>query len=450
MTAEKGWGVVLAPTTEFVRRGDGHLAYQVFGDGPANVLEISGFASHREQVWQWPVLVRSMERMALLARVAQYDWRGYGMSDPLPASGYSIEDLAADAVAVLDAAGLSEATLWGAASGGAVAIWLAVHCPDRVSGLILDNASACRRAHPDYSIGLTDEQIARSRSWFESNWGTGATIALVGAKFADDERARADWARFERMAATPGGQVAIFDMVMTLDVRNLLLAVAVPTLVFHSVSNTLYPVSQGRYLAEHIPGAKYIEIDTDVPAQFDDPVYRGDVSEFLTGNRTAADLDRSLAVLLFTDIVGSTDHAVAVGDTTWRGLLDQFRRAVRSVLTRYGAREINTRGDDFFAVISTPSIAVDVARSIRSEAASLDIHVRTGIHLGEVEHQGDDYTGISVHVAARIAALANPDEILISQAVRDAVLGSAIECSGHGTHYLKGVPNELELFCIEN
>jgi pimeloyl-ACP methyl ester carboxylesterase len=439
----------LAPRTEFVRRGDAHLAYQVFGEGPASVLMMGGTATHQEAMWQWPLLVRLLERLAVMARVAQYDSRGTGMSDALPAGGYSIEESAADALAVLDAAGFSRAVLWGEASGGAVAIWLAVHYPERVTGLVLDNAWAWTRARPGNEIGYSDAEIAEGRRYFGSIWGTGATIDLFGGRYAADERVREECARFERMCATPSSFIARFDVTTQFDVRDLLSAVAVPTLVVHWTRHTTVPVSHARYLAKHIAAARLIEVDAEPIVQLDNPELRGDISEFLTGTREHAHIERSLVVVLFTDIAGSTDQIAATGDETWLRTLGEFRGLVRKILDRYSGREVNTRGDDFFAVVSTPSVAVEIAQTIRSEVASLGLSVRTGIHLGEVERQGDDYAGLTVHVGARIAALAQPNEILISQAVRDALLGSALEWSDRGAQHLKGVPNEWQIFAIE-
>ena len=439
----------LAPKTEFVPRGDAHLAYQVFGDGPPDILVIQGHASHLEQLWQWPLVVRSNELLSRLGRVVMYDWRGYGMSDRLPDGGYSIEEFAADALAVWDAAGFERAVVFGDGPGAAVAVWLAVHHTERVDGLVLSDGSACLRAHTGYDIGLTDDAIARSRAMFLSIWGTGATIGFIAASLAGDDRQREDWARYERIAATPSSFVAVFDATMDFDVRELLPEVSVPTLVIHSATNQLIRVEHGRYLAAHIPEARYVETDQDAFFEWTGRV-AGDVSEFLTGSRVGAVVDRSLQVVLFTDIVSSTDRAVAVGDTAWVDLLTEFRGLVRKVLHRYGAREVNTRGDDFFAVIASPSTAIEIARSIRTEAASLGLEVRSGLHLGEVEHQGDDFAGLTVHIGAHVQALAEPNEILASHTVRDALIGSNLQWADRGEHHLKGIPGEWRLFAVEH
>jgi class 3 adenylate cyclase len=439
----------LAPKTEFVRRGEGHLAFQVYGDGPARVLEINTLATHREQLWQLPPALPSRERFARMARVAEYDCRGYGMSDPLPTDGYRVDEFAADALAVLDAAGFEHAALWGDASGAAVAIWLAVNYPERVTRLVLDNASACVQAKPGYDIGFTAAEMSERRTLFEELWGTGATLDLIASRYAADERVRAEWARYERVAATPSAIVAMHDAVAAFDVRELLPNVDKPTLVLHSVTNVLIPTAQGRYVADHIPQARYFEVDEDAVDEWDSAGLGGEVSEFLTGTRAHAHVERSLLVVLFTDIAGSTDRVAAMGDAAWREILDQFRRLVRSILDRYGAREVNTRGDDFLIVAANPSVAVAIARAIRSEAASIDVSVRTGIHLGEVEHQGDDYAGLTIHIGARIVNLAAPGEILITRTVRDALAGSTVDTIDRGAHRLKGVPGEWTVFAVE-
>jgi class 3 adenylate cyclase/pimeloyl-ACP methyl ester carboxylesterase len=441
--------VSLAPKTQFVRRDDAHLAYHVFGDGPPDILYINGFATHLEQLWQWPLVARSSEFLPRLGRVAAYDWRGYGMSDRLPDRGYAIDEFAADALAVADAAGFERSLVIGDGPGAAVAVWLAVHHADRVSGLILSDGTACLRARPGYEIGMTDDAVARSRTMFESIWGTGATIGLIAASLADDERHRDDWARYERIAATPSSFVAVLDAQMEFDVRDLLTRVSVPTLVAHSATNQLIRVEHGRYLGAHIPNARYAETTHDSFMAWADGGIGGDISEFVTGSRARAHVDRSLEVVLFADIVGSTDRAAAVGDGAWRDQLTAFRSMVRGVLDRYGAREVNTRGDDFFAVIASPSVAIEIASLIRSEAAGLRLEVRSGLHLGEVESQGDDVTGLTVHIGARVQALAEPSEILVSKTVCDALIGSSIQWASRGEHHLKGIPGEWHLFAVE-
>ena len=438
----------LAPKTQFVARGGAHLAYQVFGGGAARMLMLYGVPSHLDYFWDFPVQVRVYERLARLARIAAYDWRGFGMSDPLPVGGYPIEELASDALAVLDAAGFEHAFLWGNYGGGAVALWLAVHCPERVSGLILVDAFACMRSHPDYEIGFSDAELAERRAFLESSWGTGASIEMLSASLAADEHVREQWARYERMSATPSAIVDAFDVMNAIDVRDLLGEIAVPTLVVHSATNAVVPVVHGRYLAEHIPGARYAEVEADEVFEWTTGGVTEEVAEFVTGTRAAAHAHRSLQVVVFVDIANSTNRAATMGDDAWRDLLSDFRSLVRRELDRFEGREVNTRGDDFFAVIGSPSVAVETARAIRSGAAALGLRVRCGLHLGEVEHHGDDFTGVAVHIGARIAAVAQPDEILVSQTMRDALVGSDMPLVNRGTQDLRGVPGHWQLFAV--
>jgi pimeloyl-ACP methyl ester carboxylesterase len=405
-------------------------------------------AAHLEQLWQFPIVSRPNERLALMSRMALCDLRGLGMSDPLPATGYPIEEFAADALAVMDAVGFDRAVLLGEGMNGAIAVWLAVNCPERVDGLILYGASACLRERRGYDIGVSEADVTALREVFRTRWGTGMTAGFLASSLASDERLVEEWARYERMMATPNAIVALFDAVAKLDVRDLLPKVTTPALVIQPAVDGLFPASHGRYLAEHIPAANLTEVDADHTVSYMSANVLGDLAEFLTGSRAAAHSERSLQVVLFTDVVGSTERAAALGDDTWRDLLTQFRTMVRSVLGRYEAQEVNTRGDDFFAVAASPSIAVEIGRAVRAEAASLGLDVRTGLHLGEIERQGNDYAGLAVHIGARIAALARAGEILVSQTVRDALAGSGIEWVDRGVHVLKGVPDEWRTYAV--
>jgi pimeloyl-ACP methyl ester carboxylesterase len=439
----------LAPRVQFVRRADADIAYQVFGSGPANLLNMP-MAAHLEQIWQFPIVSRPNERLAMLSRMALCELRGLGMSDPLPSNGYGVEDFAADALAVMDAVGFDRAVVLAEGMNGATAVWLAAHCPERIDGLILYGASSCFRQRPGYEIGLTESDLFALREVFRTRWGTGMTADFLASRLAGDERLVDEWARYERMMATPNSILALFDAVSSIDVRDLLSELTTRTLVIQPATDGLFPASHGRHLAQHIPGARLTEVDADHSLSYMTADVLGDLSEFLTGTRAAAHTERSLQVVLFTDVAGSTERAAAIGDDAWRHLLSEFRMTVRAVLDRYEAKEVNTRGDDFFVVAASPSVAVETARAIRSEAAALGLDVRTGLHLGEIERQGDDYAGLAVHIGSRIAALAAPSEILVSQTVRDALVGSGVEWIPRGVQVLKGVPDEWRTYAVAN
>lgn len=437
----------LAPRVQFARRADADVAFQVLGDGPTNLLAIP-MAAHLEQVWQFPLMSRPNERLAMMSRMALCELRGLGMSDPLPPADYTIEDYAADVLAVMDAIGFERSVVLAEGMNGATAVWLAVNRPERIDGLILYGASACYRRHPGYDIGVDEHDVAALRDVFRSSWGTGMSTGFLATSVASDPRLVDEWARYERLMATPNSVLAFFDSIVNLDVRDLLQEVTARTLVIQPSRDGLFPASHGRYLAQQIPGASLIEVDADHTLSYVTPEVLGELAEFLTGSRAAAHAERSLQVVLFTDVVGSTERAAALGDVAWRQLLSEFRMVVRDVLVRYEAQEVNTRGDDFFVVAASPSVAIETARTIRSEAAALGLGVRTGMHLGEVERQGDDYAGLAVHIGSRIAGLAEPGEILVSQTVRDALVGSGVELTARGAHLLKGVPEEWRAYAV--
>jgi class 3 adenylate cyclase len=439
----------LAPEVQFARRADADVAYQLLGSGPGNLLNMP-MAAHLEQLWQFPIVSRPNERLSTMSRMALSELRGLGMSDPLPSRGYSTEEFAADALAVMDAAGFDRAVVLAEGMNAATAVWLAVHCPERVDGLILYGGSSCFRQQPGYDVGLTESEVRALREGFRTGWGTGMTAGFLASTFANDERLVREWARYERMMATPNSILAFFDVVSNIDVRHLLARVTTRTLVVQPARDGLFPASHGRYLAQHVPAARLVEVDADHSLSYGTPDVVGELAEFLTGSRAAAHIERSLQVVVFSDVVGSTERAAAIGDAAWRQLLSEFRRVVRSVLDRYEAQEVNTRGDDFFIVTASPSVAIDTARAIRSEAAALGLEVRTGLHLGEIERQGDDYAGIAVHIGARVGALAAPGEILASQTVRDALVGSGVEWVARGVHLLKGVPDEWRTYAVAN
>jgi pimeloyl-ACP methyl ester carboxylesterase len=430
------------PETRYAQSGDLSIAYQVLGEGPIDVVFVSGFVSHQELEWEFEV-ANPMHRLVPHARLITFDKRGTGLSERTLGYG-GAEDRMDDIRAVMDAAGSERAAVVGRSEGGPLAILFAATYPERTSALVLWNTYARGVRGPDYPEGLDPVQTKGFIDLVGANWGTGLAVeAFIGT--ADDDEQRRQLARFERNAATPKAAVEILTANVEIDVRTALPAVSAPTLVLHRRHDPVVPFRLGKYAAERIPGARMVEL----PGAFhssradggdDDAVDL--IEEFLIGRRSErpAVIDRVLATVLFVDIVDSTRRLAELGDHKWRELLDAFRAALRRELERFRGREVNTRGDDILATFDGPARAISCAQAIGAAARPLGIEVRAGLHTGEVELQGDDIAGIAVHIGARVAALAGAGEVLVTSTVRDLVAGSGIEFTERGGHELKGVP----------
>jgi class 3 adenylate cyclase len=437
--------------TQYTRGGGVHLAYQVFGSGPISLLDLPGIVSRMDSMWELPQQAMYWRRLASFCRFIAYDRRGVGDSDPIPSDHeLTLEEEVADAVIVLDTLNVERAAVHTNFCGGPVAIGLAAQYPERVSHLVLHGTYARWSRAPDYPIGMPDETMARYLEVLEESWGTGSTLDFFVPSLAANESLRAHFGRQERAGASPRQIVIALTTWWRHDARALLSELRVPTLVIHPVGDLLVPVAQGRYLAEHIPGARYLELPSDDHVPVGDglePVASA-VEEFITGELSSRLGERVLAAVLFVDVSQSTEHAARVGDRSWKATLDAFREIVRRELVRHDGREVNTRGDDLLAEFTLPAQAVACATALRGAVHSLDLAVRAGIHLGEVERQGDDLAGIAVHVGARIAELAGPDEVLVSQTVHDVVIGSGLGLADRGEHELKGVPGRWRVFAV--
>jgi class 3 adenylate cyclase len=338
----------------------------------------------------------------------------------------------------------------GAGGGGAVGMVFAASFPERVRALVLLNSTARFTRAPDYPAGTSPEFEARIEQELEFGWGRGVLLETVAPSVAGDVDFRRWWGRYQRLGSTPGVVLAMRRMLQQLDVRRVLAAIAVPTLIIHRRDNRLVDVAHGRYLAEHIPGARYVEDAGPDYLWFvgDTDEILDEIEEFLTGSKPRAEPDRMLATVLFTDIVGSTERLAAVGDTAWRALQTAHQAVVRAELDRHRGREIDTAGDGFFALFDGPARAVRCACAIRDAVRGLGLEVRAGLHTGEVESSGDRVAGIAVHIGARVSAEARPGEVLASSTVKDLVAGSGIAFEDRGVHALKGVPGEWRLFAV--
>jgi class 3 adenylate cyclase len=438
------------PETSYVRLGDLHLAYQVLGEGPPDILPLDYWVSHVEAQWDTPPLAALRERFASFGRVIMFDKRGSGLSDPVSMSQLPIlETWMDDAIAVLDAVGSEKAVIIGNLGGGLLAMTLAAAHPERVASLILVDCFARARAQADFPFGETAEFFDNQDDEIESSAGRGVLLDLFAPSLADDPVLRRAWSRYERQATSPGSLKAVVRFISEGDVRNVLPAIRVPTLVIQRAEG-LFKAPQGRYLAEHIAGARYLELpgaDKFIWAG-DSEAILAEIQDFVTGTRPARTANRVLATVLFTDIVASTSLAAQMGDERWRELLAEHFRVARRQLERFGGREIKTVGDGILATFDGPARAVRSAASIREGVRELGLGLRAGLHTGEIELQGDDIAGLAVHIGARICAMASEGEILVSSTVRDLVVGSNLTFEDRGSHELKGVPGEWRIFAV--
>lgn len=429
-----------------------HVAYWTVGDGPPDIVWVPNFVGSGDAFWLWEPMARYFRRLASMGRLTHFDCSGTGGSDPIePGRIPTMEQWMDDIRVVLDAVGIERATLFAMDSGGPFATLFAATHPDRVAGLILAGAFARLERAPDYPAGWPPEARDQGIEFWLSIWGTGGQLEITAPDLAGDESAREWFGLVERIGGPPRMRRAIFEMITAIDIRDVLPAVRVPTLVVHRTGDRWIRVEHGRYLGEHIPGARYVELpgDDHYPFVGDSDAILAEVREFVTGARDEhADEERVLATVLFTDIVDSTSRAAELGDRKWRDLLDRHDDGVRDALRRFRGREVKTTGDGFFATFDGPARAVRCARSISDLGRSLGVEIRAGLHCGEVEIRGDDVGGISVHVGARVAAMARPSEVLVSQTVKDLTIGSGLTFDDRGSHTLKGVPGEWRVYSV--
>ncbi len=440
------------PETHYVKSDDVHIAYQVVGEGPFDLLFVPGFVSNVEAIWRSPEQAAFFRRLASFSRLILFDKRGTGLSDR-SSQVFTLEQRMHDVQAIMDAVGSKQAALFGISEGGPMSLLYSATYPERTSALVLYGTYAKRSWAPDYPFGWTDERWQTVLDDIENHWGSPQSLNItVGApSIAGDRQAAERAASYFRAAASPGAAAAIMKMNRNIDVRNVLPATRVPALILHRTGDRSLDVGHARYLAAHIPGAKLVELAGEDHSPFlgDCDALLNEIEKFLTGKHRVIDPERVLATVLFADIVGSTERAVALGDRAWRELLEAFYARVREVLAQYRGREINTVGDGVLAAFDGPARAIRCAAAIRDALRALKLEVRCGLHTGECEMVGDDLAGIAVHTGARVAALAAPGEILVSQTVRDLVAGSGLVFEDRGMHALKGVPNEWRLFEAE-
>ena len=436
----------MRPETKYTRSGDVHIAYQVVGEGPIDLVVVPGFVSHVEYIWEEPRAADFLRCLASFSRVIMFDKRGTGLSDrvgPVP----TLEQRMDDVRAVMDAAGSRQAALFGASEGGPMSLLFAATYPARTSALIVYGSYARRGWAPDHPFGRTEEEMQTLLTAVESGWGTPVLIDTWAPSHARDEVFRQWWAAFLRFAASPGATIAVLRMAQEIDVRHVLPVITTPTLILHRTGDHLADAKQARYLAERIKGAKLVDLPGDDHLYFvgDANALVDEIQEFLTGVRGTPEEDRVLATVLFLDMVGSTERAATLGDAQWRRLLATYHAQVGREVARFRGRIIDTAGDGAFAIFDGPARAIRCSAAIIDAMASQDVPVRAGLHTGECEISGDKVVGIAVHIAARVSALAGSGEILVSNTVKDLVAGSGVRFADRGTHTLKGVPGEWHL-----
>jgi class 3 adenylate cyclase len=431
----------MQPDTRYAKSGEVHIAYQVFGDGPINLVIVPGFVSNIEIFWEQPELARELLHMASYARVAMFDKRGTGMSDRIAGVPHFDERMD-DLRSVMDAAAMEQAAVFGVSEGGALSMLFAATYPDRCRSLVLWGA---------WSRG-SQEGVNSLLADIDAGWGVGRSLSRFAPSRANDLALQNWWGKLERLGASPAAVAALVRMNGEINVRDIIPTIRVPTLVIHRTGDQIIPVKAGRTLAKHIPGARYIELPGVDHFFFvgDDAVLGADaMEEFLTGAHAPVEAERVLATVLFTDIVGSTERAATLGDQRWRDLLADHHAVVRRNLSRFRGREIKTTGDGFLAAFDGPARGIRCACSIADEIRRLGIEVRAGLHTGECEVMGDDYGGIAVHIGARVAALAGAGEVLVSSTVKDLVAGSGLRFIDFGARALKGLQGEWRIFAVD-
>ena len=441
------------PETRYAKSGDVHIAYQVLGSGAIDLVLVPGFVSNVEAIWSSPARARLLERLAGFCRLILFDKRGTGMSDR-GSQIFTLEQRMEDVQAVMDAAGSGRAALFGFSEGGPMSFLFAASHPQRTRALLLYGSYAKRSWAPDYPWGWKDDKWDVVLGNIERNWGTpeGVDLNMWAPSLAADPQLAAGATAYFRAAASPGAALAVMRMNREIDVRAILPSVRVPTLILHRVGERVIDIENARYMARSIPGAKLVELPG-----IDHMMWVGDieplvqeVEEFLTGERHAAEPERVLATVQFTDIVQSTERAATLGDRKWRELLQEFQSLVRRQLVQFRGREIDTAGDGFLATFDGPARAIRCAAAVRQGARSQGIEIRAGVHTGECEIIGDKLGGIAVHIGSRVAGQAEPGEIIVSQTVRDLVAGSGMTFAERGTHALKGVPGDWRHYAFVN
>jgi class 3 adenylate cyclase len=434
---------------QYAKSEDLHIAYQVVGDGPRDLVLVPPFVSNLELYWQEPLVERFLRRLASFSRLILFDKRGTGLSDRVaPQDLPTLEQRMDDVRAVMDAARSERAAVLGFSEGGPMSAVFAATYPERTTALVLYGTFASTIRAADYPWAMDPQARESIIEAIPETWGEGTSVDELAPSLATDQRFKSWYGRVERMGASPGAAMALRRMNGQIDIRHVLPVIGVPTLVIHRSGDRDSSIEQGRYLADRIPEARFVEPSGDdhFPWAGDQDSILDEVEEFLTGVRPGPEPNRVLATVMFTDIVGSTERASELGDHQWRGLLENHNALVREALVRFRGREIKTIGDGFLATFDGPARAIRCASSVRDQVPALGIQIRAGLHTGECELMGEDVGGIAVNIGARIMSKASPSQVLVSSTVKDLVAGAGIRFADIGTHRLRGVPGNWRLY----
>ena len=441
----------MEPEIRYAKSGGVHIAYQVLGGEPLDLVLVPGFVSHLEYGWHQPRLAAFLRRLASFSRLIVFDKRGTGLSDQVQGVA-TLEERMDDVRAVMDAVGSERAVVCGMSEGAAMTALFAATYPQRTSGAILYGAEARSLRAPDYPFGGTRERAEAGFADAMRRWGTqelaNEDLQVFAPSVAEDPEVRRWWATYLRMSATPAALRELFEMNLAIDIRGVLPTIRVPALVLNRAEDQVVSPAVARYVADLIPGASYVEVPgpDHYPWFGDSEAVIVEIERFVHGLTEEAAFDRVLATVLFTDIVGSTAKAAALGDRAWRELLQTHHSLARSQLARFRGNEVDTAGDGFFATFDGPARAIRCACTITESMRELGLEVRAGLHTGECELMDSKVGGIAVHIGARVASLAEPGEVLVSSTVKDLVAGSGIAFKDRGEHQLKGIPEAWRLF----
>ena len=437
------------PKTKFTRSGDLHIAYQVVGDGPRDLVYVAGWLSHVELAWEEPTLAAFLRRLASFSRLILFDKRGTGLSDRVPNDKLpTLEERMDDVRLVMDAVGSERAALFGFSEGGNMSALFTATYPERTTALILFGTFAKRIWSPDYPWAPKPEERQRTLEMVQDNWADLIDLKHYTPSKMGDAAFAERTATYFRRSASPGAAIALLRMNTQIDIRGVLPAIRVPTLVLHRKGDHDAKIAEGRWIASQIPGARLVELEGEdhFPWVGDSDSVLDEIEEFVTGERRVFEPDRVLATVMFTDIVSSTERAASMSDRAWLELLAQHHTLVRKELSRFRGREIKTAGDGFVVTFDGPARAVRCACAIRDKVGQLGLEIRAGLHTGEIELTGKDIAGIAVHIAARVSAVAGPNEVVVSSTVKNLVAGSGLNFIDRGRRTLKGIPDQWRLF----